>query len=84
MPAIPRLNGAIRALEQGQPAFVTFAPADTGTAQTIGDAPYDAVVFEMEHNQWIAKQVQDSGVYGVVWPHVSTVEVLGAVAHDPR
>jgi 4-hydroxy-2-oxoheptanedioate aldolase len=27
-----------------------------------------------ERNQWIAKQVLDSGVYGVVWPHVSTVE----------
>jgi len=27
-----------------------------------------------EQNQWIAKQVLDSGVYGVVWPHVSTVE----------
>jgi 4-hydroxy-2-oxoheptanedioate aldolase len=118
MHTVPRLNGAIRALEQGEPAFVTFAPADIGTAQAIGDAPYDAVVFEMEHgpydirtlrdclqyllnrrqiveratlapavtafvrippnggelNQWIAKQVLDSGVYGVVWPHVSTVE----------
>jgi 4-hydroxy-2-oxoheptanedioate aldolase len=118
MASIPRLNGAIRALEQGQPAFVTFSPADVGSAQAIGDAPYDAVVFEMEHgpydirtlrdclqyllnrrqiveraslapavtpfvrippnggehNQWIAKQVLDSGVYGVVWPHVSTVE----------
>jgi len=118
MASIPRLNGAIRALERGRPAFVTFAPADIGTAQAIGDAPYDAVVFEMEHgpydvrtlrdclqyllnrrqiveraslapavtpfvrippnggehNQWIAKQVLDSGVYGVVWPHVSTVE----------
>jgi 4-hydroxy-2-oxoheptanedioate aldolase len=118
MPTIPRLNGAIGALEQGQPAFVTFSPPDIGSAQAIGDAPYDAVVFEMEHgpydirtlrdclqymlnrrqiveraslapavatfvrippnggehNQWIAKQVLDSGVYGVVWPHVSTVE----------
>jgi 4-hydroxy-2-oxoheptanedioate aldolase len=116
--AIPRLNGAIRALEQGQPAFVTFSSADIGSAQSIGDAAYDAVVFEMEHgpydiqtlrqclqymlnrrqivqsgtlapavtpfvrippnggelNQWIAKQVLDSGVYGVIWPHVSTVE----------
>jgi 4-hydroxy-2-oxoheptanedioate aldolase len=27
-----------------------------------------------ELNQWIAKQVLDSGVYGVIWPHVSTVE----------
>src|SRR5258708_12247644 len=118
MATISRLNGAIRALEQGQPAFVTFSPADIGAAQAIGDAPYDAVVFEMEHgpydirtlreclqymlnrrqiveaatlapavtpfvrippnggenSQWIAKQVLDSGVYGVIWPHVSTVE----------
>jgi 4-hydroxy-2-oxoheptanedioate aldolase len=27
-----------------------------------------------EMSQWIAKQVLDVGVYGVVWPHVSTVE----------
>ena len=118
MPDIPRLNGAIRALEQGQPAFVTFSPTEIGNAQAIGDAEYDGVVFEMEHgpydiralrdcmqymlnrrqiltsgtltpsvapfvrippnggemNQWIAKQVLDSGVYGVIWPHVSTVE----------
>jgi 4-hydroxy-2-oxoheptanedioate aldolase len=115
---LPRLNGAIRALEQGQPTFVTFSPGEIGSAQAIGDAAYDAVVFEMEHgpydvrllrdclqymlnrkqivqagsvapavtpfvrippnggelNQWIAKQVLDSGVFGVVWPHVSTVE----------
>jgi 4-hydroxy-2-oxoheptanedioate aldolase len=115
---LPRLNGAIRALEQGQPTLVTFSPAEIGGAQAIGEAAYDAVVFEMEHgpydirllrdclqymlnrkqiaqsgsvapavtpfvrippnggelNQWIAKQVLDSGVYGVVWPHVSTVE----------
>jgi 4-hydroxy-2-oxoheptanedioate aldolase len=28
----------------------------------------------IEMNQWVAKQVLDSGVYGIVWPHVSTVE----------
>lgn len=27
-----------------------------------------------EQNQWLAKQVLDIGVYGVIWPHVSTVE----------
>jgi 4-hydroxy-2-oxoheptanedioate aldolase len=118
MADIPRLNPVIRALEQGQPTFVTFSPPEVGQAQAIGDAAYDAVVFEMEHgpydiralrecmqymlnrrqivtsgtlapavapfvrippnggelNQWIAKQVLDSGVYGVIWPHVSTVE----------
>jgi 4-hydroxy-2-oxoheptanedioate aldolase len=112
------LNTVIGALEAGQPAFVTFSPGTTDNAMAIGDAPYDGVVFEMEHNpydirglrdclqyllsrrqivergtlapavapfvrippnggelnQWVAKQVLDSGVYGVVWPHVSTVE----------
>lgn len=34
-----------------------------------------------EMNQWIAKQVLDLGAYGIVWPHVSTVEqAFNAVA----
>lgn len=34
-----------------------------------------------EASQWIAKQVLDIGVYGVIWPHVSTVdEARNAVA----
>lgn len=34
-----------------------------------------------EMNQWLAKQVLDIGVYGIVWPHVSTVdEAYNAVA----
>src|SRR5579862_1781851 len=118
MADIPRLNGAIKALESGKPAFVPFTSGEIGNALTISAAPYDGVVFEMEHgpydiralrdclqymlnrrqivssgtlapavtpfvrippnggesNQWIAKQVLDSGVYGVIWPHVSTVE----------
>src|SRR5947207_4170867 len=118
MPEIPRLNPAIRALESGKPAFVTFSPPELGAAQSIGAAGYDAIVFEMEHNpydiralrdcmqymldraqilksgslapavapmvrippnggelnQFIAKQVLDIGVSGIVWPHVSTVE----------
>lgn len=118
MTEIPRLNGAIRALEEGKPAFTTFSAPEIGAAQAIGAAAYDAVVFEMEHgphdtatlrhcmqymldrrriaqsgslapavapfvrippnggemNQWLAKQALDVGVYGIVWPHVSTVE----------
>lgn len=27
-----------------------------------------------ERNQWLAKQVLDAGAYGVVWPHITTVE----------
>jgi 4-hydroxy-2-oxoheptanedioate aldolase len=125
MADIPRLNPVIRALETGQPSFVTFSPPEVGQAQAVGDAAYDAVIFEMEHgpydiralrdcmqymlnrrqiltsgtlspsvapfvrippnggeqNQWIAKQVLDSGVYGVIWPHVSTVaDARNAVA----
>ena len=120
-----RLNGVIRALEQGKPSFVTFAAAEIGVAQAINAASYDGVVFEMEHrpydiralrdclqymldrrqivssgslapavtpfvrippnggeiSQWVAKQVLDQGVYGIVWPHVSTVdEARNAVA----
>jgi 4-hydroxy-2-oxoheptanedioate aldolase len=118
MAEIPRLNGAIRALEQGKPAFSTFSTLETGAAQALNAGRYDAVVFEMEHNpydvralrdcmqymldrrqissagslapavtpiarvpanggemnQFLAKQVLDMGVYGVLWPHVSTVE----------
>ena len=118
MPEIPRLNGAIRALDSGKPAFVTFSPGEVGSAITLSTAPYDGVVFEMEHNpydikalrdcmqymlnrkqiatsgslapavtpmvrippnggehnQWLAKQALDLGVYGVLWPHISSVD----------
>src|SRR5207244_7735309 len=131
MPELPRLNPAIRALESGKPAFVTFSPAEIGAAQSIGAAAYDAVVFEMEHNpydirslrdcmqymldraqilksgslapavapmvrippnggelnQFIAKQVLDIGVYGIVWPHVSSVaeaRTAGQAGSYPR
>ncbi|HEX9463006.1 MAG TPA: aldolase/citrate lyase family protein [Alphaproteobacteria bacterium] len=118
MAEIPRLNGVIRALEQGQPTFTAFSPAEIDSALAMSQSKYDGVVFEMEHNFWegralrdcfqymlnrrqivdngslapavapmvrippnggelnqfIAKQVLDIGVYGIVWPHVSTVE----------
>jgi 4-hydroxy-2-oxoheptanedioate aldolase len=113
-----RLNGIIRAFESGKPAFAAFAKVDRLTAQEMADAPYDGIVFEMEHNpydvaalgdalqymlnrkaiagsgsivpgvtplarvpangaemnQFQAKQVLDRGVYGVITPHVATVE----------
>ncbi len=113
-----RLNGLIAALENGGTAFGTFAPADIESALWVSGAPYDGVVYEMEHrpwdpaqlrdtlqymlnrkqivsrgsvapsvtpivripanggemNQFLAKQALDVGVYGVVWPHVSTPE----------
>jgi 4-hydroxy-2-oxoheptanedioate aldolase len=118
MAEIPRLNGVIKALEEGKVAFTTFTPADIESAAALADSSYDGVVFEMEHapldapglrhalqymlsrrqileqgtlapkvtpmvrippnggemNQWIAKQVLDIGVFGIVFPHVSTVD----------
>ena len=113
-----RLNGIIRAWEAGKPAFTAFSKIDKLNAQEMSDAPYDGIVFEMEHNpynvsalgdalqymlnrkaiaesgsvappvtpiaripangvemnQYQAKQVLDRGCYGVITPHVSTVE----------
>jgi 4-hydroxy-2-oxoheptanedioate aldolase len=118
MADVPRLNGAIRMLEQGKPAFAAFTPPEVAMVQAINAAPLDAVVLELEHNpydiaalrnslqfmldrrqiagaaslapkvtpivripanggemnQFLAKQVLDAGAYGVIWPHVSTVE----------
>jgi 4-hydroxy-2-oxoheptanedioate aldolase len=34
-----------------------------------------------ERNQWVAKQALDRGAYGIVWPHIETVEqAMNAVA----
>jgi len=118
MAELPRLNGVIRALSEGRPAFTCFSTADIESAVTLATSKYDAVVFEMEHNaydiralrdslqyllnrgqiaksgsiapavtpfvrippnggekaQWHAKQAFDLGVYGIIWPHISTVE----------
>ena len=44
----------------------TLAPAVTPTVRIPPNGG--------EMSQWIAKQVLDIGYYGIVWPHVSTVE----------
>jgi 4-hydroxy-2-oxoheptanedioate aldolase len=118
MPEIPRLNGVIRALEQGQHALTCFTPAEIDSALAMSTSKFDGCVFEMEHNpwdgralrdclqfmlnraqiakaasivpavapmvrvpvngiemaQWHAKQALDMGCYGIVFPHISTVE----------
>lgn len=118
MSEFPRLNGVIRALEQGQAAFTCFTPPDVESAIALSTTSYDGIVFEMEHNPWdiralrdslqymlnrrqiaqsgsiapavtplvrippnggemnqaYAKQALDLGAYGIVWPHISTVE----------
>jgi 4-hydroxy-2-oxoheptanedioate aldolase len=125
MAEIPRLNGIIKALANGQPAFTTFTSGDVADAVALSTSNYDGVVFEMEHNvynpdrlkdclqymlnraqiveggtlapkvtpivrippngveqnSWVAKQVLDIGAYGIVWPHVDSVqEARNAVA----
>src|SRR5215472_3692304 len=118
MTELPRLNGVIRALEAGKPAFATFSSATADAAIALHGANYDGVVFETEHSVWdglsvrdalqyllnrgqiassvsvapsitpvvrippngaemnqsYAKQALDLGAFGIVWPHVSTVE----------
>ena len=59
MADIPRLNGAIKALESGKPAFVPFTSGEISNALTISGAPYDGVVFEMEHNPYDIKALRD-------------------------
>ena len=49
MPDIPRLNGVIKALEQGQTAFVAFTPVDVENAVAMASSKLDGVAFEMEH-----------------------------------
>jgi 4-hydroxy-2-oxoheptanedioate aldolase len=118
MAELPRLNGVIRAFEQGQCAFAAFTNTEIESALAFSTSAYDGVVFEMEHNpwdaralrdcfqymlnrrqiveansiapnvtplvrippngsemnQWMAKQALDLGAYGIVWPHISTVD----------
>jgi len=120
-----RLNGVIRALEQGRPALTAFLPAEVDAALAFSTTKYDGITFEMEHNVWdgralrdalqyllnrkqiadaasvapqvtpfvrippngaemnqfFAKQALDLGAYGLIWPHISTVqEAYNAVA----
>ena len=115
--AQPRLNGIIRALENGQHAFSSFQPIDINVAVELTQSNYDGIVLEGEHqgwdittmrhalqymlnrgqiakggiapkvtpmarvpsngvekNQFLAKQALDIGCYGIVFPHISTVE----------
>lgn len=58
MSELPRLNGIIKAWEQGRPAYASFAPPGRRAAIEFSSAPYDAVVFEMEHNSWDAEELE--------------------------
>ena len=63
MAELPRLNGVIRALEQGQPTFTTFTQAETEAAIALSATKYDGIVFEMEHNPWDVRALRDSLQY---------------------
>jgi 4-hydroxy-2-oxoheptanedioate aldolase len=63
MAEIGRLNNIIRAWEEGRPAFASFANSNRQTAIEFSTAPYDGVVFEMEHNPWDVQGLQDSLQY---------------------
>lgn len=63
MTELPRLNGFIRALEQGLPAFSAFASPDPATAISFGSTKYDGVIFEMEHNPYDIMGFRDALYY---------------------
>lgn len=63
MAEIGRLNNIIRAWEEGRPAFSSFAPPNRQAALDFSTAPYDSVIFEMEHNPWDAEGLQDAMQY---------------------
>ena len=63
MSTIPRLNGAIKAFENGVVALTAFSVAEVTAAQAIDAAGYDAVVFEMEHNPFDVKVLRDCMQY---------------------
>lgn len=50
MPSWMRLNGIISAFEGGRVAYSAFAKLDPQTAIEMTDAPYDGIIYEMEHN----------------------------------
>ena len=50
MAELPRLNGIIRALEQGQAGLHRLLAGGDRAAVAIGTSKYDGIVFEMEHN----------------------------------
>jgi 4-hydroxy-2-oxoheptanedioate aldolase len=63
MAEIGRLNNVIRAWEEGRPAFTCFANASRQTGIEMATAPYDGVVWEMEHNPFDVENLQDALQY---------------------
>lgn len=62
--SIPRLNGVIRALEEGQVAITTFvSPPTIDNAVAVAGQPYDGVIFESEHNPYDIRELRDGFQY---------------------
>jgi 4-hydroxy-2-oxoheptanedioate aldolase len=60
MAAHPRLNGIVRALEQGHAAFVTFTPmADIESAVQLTQSAFDGMIIEGEHVGWDVRGLRD-------------------------
>ena len=55
-----RLNSIIRAFESGKPAFAAFSKLDKQNAIEMSDAPYDGLIFEMEHNPYDVSALGDA------------------------
>jgi 4-hydroxy-2-oxoheptanedioate aldolase len=71
-----RLNNIIRAWEEGRPAFSSFANANRQTAIEFSTAPYDSVIFEMEHNPWDVQGLQDALQYLLSRKQIATAGSL--------
>ena len=63
MADLPRLNGVIRAWEEGKPAFTSFSQAEVENAVAMSTSKFDGIIFEMEHNFWDARALRDSMQY---------------------
>jgi 4-hydroxy-2-oxoheptanedioate aldolase len=76
MAEIGRLNNIIRAWEEGRPAFGSFAQANRQAAIDFSTAPYDGIIFEMEHGAWDVQSLQDSLQYMLNRKQIATAGSL--------
>ena len=63
MSGLPRLNGVIRAMEEGKTAFIGFTPVDIETASALASSSYNGIAFEMEHASMSAPALRDALQY---------------------
>ncbi len=71
-----RLNGIIRAWEQERPAFAAFSKVDKLAGIEMSEAPYDGIIYEMEHNPWDIVGLQDSLQYMLNRKQIATAGSL--------